>query len=64
MEGYIILLCLIDVIIYFMSLIFNKRYQEKFLLKIGDNGKNFIFFVHILLMGLIAAEVYYLLYIW
>ncbi len=64
MEGYIILFCLIDVIIYFMSLIFNKRYQEKFLLKIGDNGKNFIFFVHILLMGLIAAEVYYLLYIW
>ncbi len=64
MEGYIILFCLIDVIIYFMSLIFNKKYQEKFLLKIGDNGKNFIFFVHILLMGLIAAEVYYLLYIW
>lgn len=64
MEGYIILFCFIDVIIYFMSLIFNKKYQEKFLLKIGDNGKNFIFFVHILLMGLIAAEVYYLLYIW
>lgn len=64
MEGYIILFCLIDVIIYFMSLIFNKKYQEKFLLKIGDNGKNFIFFVHILLIGLIAAEVYYLLYIW